>query len=41
MDTYKKMKEAFNKYNPTVDMLNVVYGLDSNKKYDAWKFYLQ
>ena len=35
MDTYKKMKDAFNKYNPTTDMLNVVYGLDSNEKYDA------
>jgi purine-nucleoside phosphorylase len=35
METYRKMKEAFDKYNPTMDMLNVVYGLDSNKKYDA------
>lgn len=35
MDTYKKMKEAFSRYNPTADMLNVVYGLDSNKNYDA------
>lgn len=35
METYKKMKDAFNKYNPTVDMLKVVYGLDSNENYDA------
>ena len=35
MDIYKKMKEAFDRYNPTTDMLNVVYGLNSNEKYDA------
>jgi purine-nucleoside phosphorylase len=35
MDIYERMKEAFNKYNPTADMLNVVYGLDSNEKYDV------
>jgi purine-nucleoside phosphorylase len=35
MDTYKRMKEAFIKYNPTMDMLKVVYGLDSNVKYDT------
>jgi hypothetical protein len=33
MNTYKKMKDAFDKYNPTTDMLNVVYGLDSTEKY--------
>ena len=35
MDTYKRMKDAFNKYNPTTDMLNVIYGLYSKEKYDA------
>ena len=35
MSTYQKMKETFHKFNPTTDMLNVVYGLDSHEAYDA------
>ncbi|MFZ2537675.1 MAG: phosphorylase [Oscillospiraceae bacterium] len=35
MSLYKQIKEKFNEYNPTVDMLKVVYGIESNADYDA------